>query len=150
MRIRGHGFLSYTVWAAPTRARASLVTQYGFLSHTRSGVSASLVAHGLVCPADGTRLLEYSGWARAVSISRMLACVPASVGLLLAPVSPASFVLCTHPGTFCPGLILFYSLQICARGRHCSALPSRARRYSFPRRTRLGFRRDDKAFPPRY
>ena len=33
-------FLSYTVWAARPRGRASLVTQYGFLSHTRSSERA--------------------------------------------------------------------------------------------------------------
>jgi hypothetical protein len=37
-------------------------------------------------------------------------------------VSLASVVPCTHPGTFCPGLILFYSLHSCARGRY-SSLP---------------------------
>jgi len=37
-------------------------------------------------------------------------------------VSLVSVVPCTHPGTFCPGLILFYSLQSCARGRY-SSLP---------------------------
>jgi hypothetical protein len=37
-------------------------------------------------------------------------------------VSLVSVVPCTHPGTFCPGPILFYSLHSCARGRY-SSLP---------------------------
>jgi hypothetical protein len=36
--------------------------------------------------------------------------------------SLVSIVSCTHPGTFCPGLILFYSPHFCARGRY-SSLP---------------------------
>jgi hypothetical protein len=37
-------------------------------------------------------------------------------------VSLVYVVPCTHPGTFCPGPILFYSLHSCARGRY-SSLP---------------------------
>ena len=48
-------FLSYTVWAARPRGRASLVTQYGFLSHTRSSERASLVTHGRSRSKGGAR-----------------------------------------------------------------------------------------------
>ena len=55
------------------------------------------------------------------------ACVAAPVGLPLASVRPASSALCTHPGTLRPGLILFYPLQTCARGRYsgvvCFSIP---------------------------
>jgi hypothetical protein len=51
-------FLSYTVWAARPRARASLVTQYGFLSHTRSIERASLVTHSRGRSEGGARLID--------------------------------------------------------------------------------------------
>src|SRR5215203_7249901 len=37
--------------------------------------------------------------------------------------SLVSVVPCTHPGTFCPGPILFYSLHSCARGRYSFSAP---------------------------
>ena len=51
-------FLSYTVWAARPRGRASLVTQYGFLSHTRSSERASLVTHSRGRSEGGARLID--------------------------------------------------------------------------------------------
>src|SRR5829696_2155769 len=51
-------FLSYTVWAASPRGRASLVTQYGFLSHTRSSERASLVTHSRGRSEGGARLID--------------------------------------------------------------------------------------------
>jgi hypothetical protein len=51
-------FLSYTVWAARPRGRASLVTQYGFLSHTRSSERASLVTHGRGRSESGARSFD--------------------------------------------------------------------------------------------
>ena len=60
-------FLSYTVWAARPRGRASLVTQYGFLSHTRSSERASLVTQsgplGGRCTPDRR---SFRGFATAV------------------------------------------------------------------------------------
>ena len=51
-------FLSYTVWAARPLGRASLVTQYGFLSHTRSSERASLVTHSRGRSEGGARLID--------------------------------------------------------------------------------------------
>jgi hypothetical protein len=51
-------FLSYTVWAARPRGRASLVTQYGFLSYTRSSERASLVTHSRGHSEVGARLID--------------------------------------------------------------------------------------------
>src|SRR5215213_1791948 len=51
-------FLSYTVWVARPRGRASLVTQYGFLSHTRSSERASLVTHSRGRSEGGARLID--------------------------------------------------------------------------------------------
>src|SRR5215204_1522016 len=60
-------------WYAPLRARPSLVTQYGFLSHTRSGERASIVTHGLLCPAlprVSARLLEGTSGTRLRHLRR--------------------------------------------------------------------------------
>lgn len=51
-------FLSYTVWVARLRGRASLVTQYGFLSYTRSSERASLVTHSRGHSEVGARLID--------------------------------------------------------------------------------------------
>jgi hypothetical protein len=66
---------------------------------------------------------RYSGWAREVTIARLLSRLHLCFGsFTFGTVSLVSVVACTHPGTFCPGPILFYSLQSCARGRY-SSLP---------------------------
>src|SRR5829696_3130763 len=72
-------FLSYTVWAASPRGRASLVTQYGFLSHTRSSERASLVTHSRGRSEGGARLIDdasadsplpYTGTCKQARLSR--------------------------------------------------------------------------------
>src|SRR5215217_3539832 len=56
---------------------------------------------------------RYSGWAREVNIARLHLCFGS---FAFGTVSLVSVVPCTHPGTFCPRPILFYSLHSCPRG----------------------------------